>query len=117
MFKRKYMQFLNDILLSSDKVMILTKDKSFEDFIQDWVSIDATIRNLEIIGEAAKRLPADVRKQYSQVAWKKIGGLRDILIHEYFGINYNILWDIIKNKIPELNRQIKKILENAKDTQ
>lgn len=111
MSKRKYIQFLNDILSCSDKVIVLTKDKSIEDFVKDWVVVDATIRNLEIIGEAIKNLPAEVKKKNPQIEWKKFAGLRDILIHEYFGINYKILWDIVSNKIPELKEDIRKIIK------
>jgi len=69
------------------------------------------IRNLEIIGEAVKNIPSNFREECSFVEWKKISGLRDILIHEYFGIDYDILWDIVKNKIPYLDEHLKKILE------
>jgi len=111
MSERKYLQFLNDIIISSGKIIQLVGDNSFDEFINDWVKVDALVRNLEIIGEAVKHLPEEVKQKYSQVEWKKIGGLRDILIHEYFGINYNILWDIGKNKIPDLKRQIQIIIQ------
>ncbi len=112
--KRKFIHFLQDILTSSEKILFLIENKSFDKFVQDWVIIDATIRNLEIIGEAVKNLPADLKRRYPHIEWKKIAGLRDVLSHEYFGINYNILWDIVKNKIPELKEQIKKIIEELK---
>ncbi|MFH1776171.1 MAG: DUF86 domain-containing protein [Candidatus Omnitrophota bacterium] len=111
MSKRKYIQFLNDIFKSSEKIMFITKNRSFDKFVQDWVVVDATIRNLEIIGEAVKHLPVKIKKKYGDIEWKKIAGLRDILIHEYFGINCNILWDIVKNKVPELKKHIKVILQ------
>jgi uncharacterized protein with HEPN domain len=79
------------------------------------VSVDATIRNLEIICEAVKRLPDELKQKYSDVEWRKIGGLRDILIHEYFTVNYNILWDIVKRKVPNLKSQIEKILSTEKE--
>ncbi|MCM8816838.1 MAG: DUF86 domain-containing protein [Candidatus Omnitrophica bacterium] len=109
--KRKFILLLNDILKSSEKILILSKNKSRNDFIQNWILVDATIRNLEIIGEAVKILPYELKKRYPHIEWKKIAGLRDILIHEYFGINYTILWDIVKNKIPDLKEQIQKIIE------
>ncbi len=117
MSKRKYIHFLHDILTSSEKIIFLIENKSFDKFVQDWVIVDATIRNLEIIGEAVKNLPDEIKRKYPFVEWKKIAGLRDILIHEYFGVNYNILWDIVKNKIPELKNQITKIIKehNKKD--
>lgn len=112
--KRKFIHFLHDIITSSKKILILSDNKSFDEFIQDWVVVDATIRNLEIIGEAVKNLPAGLKKEYSHIEWKKIAGLRDVLAHEYFGINYNILWDIVRNKIPSLKEQIEKIVEELK---
>lgn len=112
MSKRKYIHFLNDILASSEKIISLIKNKSANDFARDWIRVDAMIRNLEIIGEAVKHLPEEVKEKHNQVEWKKISGLRDILIHEYFGVNYNILWDISKNKIPGLKRQIQIIIQD-----
>ncbi len=72
---------------------------------------DAVIRNLEIIGEAVKNVPVEVRNKFPEVDWKKIAGLRDILIHAYSGINEQILWDIVENKIPGLKKQVKVILK------
>ena len=115
MSKRKFIHFLNDILVSSEKIISLVENKSFDKFVQDWVIVDATIRNLEIIGEAVKNLPDEIKRKYPFIEWKKIAGLRDILIHEYFGVNYNILWDIVKNKIPELKVQITKIVDELKN--
>ena len=70
------------------------------------------IRNLEIIGEAVKQLPADIKRKYHKIEWKKIAGLRDILIHAYFGVDIEILWDIIKTKLPELKKETHNILNN-----
>jgi len=67
------------------------------------------IRNLEIIGEAAKNIPKEFRSKHGEIEWNKISGLRDILIHEYFGVDLDILWDIIQNKLPDLKRKISKI--------
>ncbi len=70
------------------------------------------IRNLEIIGEAVKNLPDDIKKDYPEVEWRKIAGLRDILIHAYFGVDLEVIWDIVKNKVPELKEMVRKILSN-----
>lgn len=67
---------------------------------------DAVVRNLEIIGEAVKRLPDAIRKQHSDVEWRKIAGLRDILVHAYFGVDVEIIWDVIQHKLPEFKDQI-----------
>ncbi len=73
-------------------------------------TLDAVVRNLEIIGEAAKKVPGEVRSSAPDVEWKKIAGLRDILIHEYFGIDVNIIWDVVRNKLPALEDEVRKIL-------
>lgn len=88
----------------------IPKDLSFDDFYKNLLVQDAVIRNLEIIGRAVKHLPRDVQKSYPDVEWKKIAGLRDILIHAYFRIDHDIVWDVITNKIPVLKQQILWIL-------
>ncbi|MFH0887562.1 MAG: DUF86 domain-containing protein [bacterium] len=101
--------YLDDILLASSKIEKYVKGMTPRQFRDDQLVIDAVVRNLEIIGEAVKHIPADIRKKHKGIEWKKIAGLRDILIHEYFGVDIDILWDIIKNKLPELKTAIKKI--------
>ena len=80
------------------------------DFCNDPKTIDAVIRNLEIIGEAARRLPEEIRIKYPDVGWHKIISLRNILIHEYPGIDLETIWDIIENKLLPLEKQVKEIL-------
>lgn len=111
MSKRDHSIFLKDILDSADKILRYVSGKSYGEFIEDEMLIDAVVRNLEIIGEASKNIPANMRRKYGEVEWKKIAGLRDILIHKYSAIDYEILWDIIENKIPELRNEICSILE------
>jgi len=111
---RDYRIYLKDILSSISKIDEYVGELSFQDLVKDGMRVDAVVRNLEIIGEAAKHVPEDFRKKYSFVDWRKISALRDILIHEYFGVDFDILWDIVKNKIPLLKRDVKKILELEK---
>ncbi|MDI6788100.1 MAG: DUF86 domain-containing protein [Planctomycetota bacterium] len=104
--------FLKDILASARKILNYVGSKSHKDFVRDQMMTDAVIRNLEIIGEAVKKIPANVKQKHPEIEWKKIACLRDILIHEYFGIDYDILWDIVRNKIPQLKEQILLVLKS-----
>lgn len=81
-------------------------------FLKDEVLKRAIVRSLEIIGEASKKIPADYKLKWKNVRWKDMAGMRDRLIHDYMGVNYMIVWDVIKNKIPELHNQLKEILDN-----
>ena len=86
----------------------------YEKFINDETLKRSFVRALEVIGEATKNLPDDFRQKYPQVQWKEIAGLRDILIHHYFGVDYKAIWDIVKNKIPKIKEQIENILNEIK---
>lgn len=106
---RDYRVFLDDILESINKISNYISGFTLQDFACDSKTFDAVIRNLEIIGEAIKKIPEKVRLQNPDVEWKKIGDLRNILIHEYFGVDIDIIWDVIQNKLPQLKQQIKRI--------
>lgn len=107
---RDYKVYLEDILEAIGKISRYTAGVSQEVFSRDEKTLDAVVRNLEIIGEAIKKVPGKIRSKYPEVEWKRIAGLRDILIHEYFGIDMDIIWDIVQNKLPELEKQVKQIL-------
>ena len=110
--RREYKAYLRDILEAIDKIERYTENMNFEDFSDNELIQDGVIRNLEIIGEAVKNLPDDIKKDYSEVEWRKIAGLRDILIHAYFGVDLEVIWDIVKNKVPELKEMVREILSN-----
>jgi uncharacterized protein with HEPN domain len=110
--KRDMTLFIEDILECISLIEKSFKDLNKEDFKEDRDIQDATIRRIEVIGEAVKNIPENFRKKYPKIEWKKIAGLRDILIHAYFGINLERVWDIVKYDLPELKREIKFILKS-----
>lgn len=109
--KKNLRIFLIHILDSINLIEDYNKDKTKEDF-EDSLSLqDMTIRRLEIIGEAIKNLPQEFKNNYNHIPWKKISGLRDKLIHEYSGVDIDLIWAIIVRDLPELKQNIEKILE------
>ena len=103
--------YLEDIRESCEKIFRYAKDMDFDRFIADEKTIDAVIRNLTIIGEAAKNVPDEIRKRYPEVNWRAIAGLWNVVVHEYFGVDDKILWDVVRNKIPELLSHVDHILK------
>lgn len=112
--ERDYILFIEDILACIEKIEKYTSGLSFEDFSGNEMVVDAVIRNFEIIGEAVKRIPEEVKKQYPDVAWKEAAGFRDVLIHNYFGIDLEAVWDTLKNNMPSFKEQMTKVLEGEK---
>ncbi len=102
--------YLKDILQAIKKIEKYTKGLSLAVFKQDSLIKDAVLRNLSIIGEAANHIPSSTKKSIVDIEWRKIIDLRNILIHEYFGIDDEIIWDVVENKLPELKRAITKHL-------
>lgn len=97
------------MLESMDLIREYTRGFSVNDFLANRETQDAVIRRLEIIGEAAKNMPDDIKERYSGIAWRKIAGMRDVLIHEYFGVDLNLTWKVLERDLPELERQLKEI--------
>jgi len=102
--------YLDDILISIDRIAEYIDEFVFIDFKRDYKTVDAVIRNFEIIGEAAKNLPRDFKEKYPEVPWEEMYLLRNKVSHEYFGIDYEIIWDVAVNYLPENKSQIENIL-------
>ncbi len=105
--------YLEDILRSCQRILQYTAGLTYESFINNSLVYDAVLRNIEIVGEAVKQVPTEVRKQYPEVDWRRIAGMRDIVAHHYFSIHDEIVWDIVVNKIPELTEKVELILQNS----
>jgi len=106
----EFLDYLEDILDAMEKAEIILQDVSYQKFEDDFVINFATVRALEIIGEATKRLPLDFRNQYPAVPWKDMAGMRDRIIHGYDNVNLQVVWDAVKYEIPRVKPLIQQIL-------
>ena len=111
---RDYLNYIQDILTAIDKIKRYVHDSDYDEFRADEKLVDAVVRNLEIIGEAAKNVPLEIRNKYPGIEWKKVSGFRDLLAHSYFGVDLEIVWDIVKNKLPDLGDNTASILKKNK---
>jgi uncharacterized protein with HEPN domain len=108
---RDYRLYLEDILQAIEKIEVYTASSSIQDIQKNSMLMDAVLHNLEIIGEATKHLPENLKARSPEVEWRKITGLRDIVAHEYFGISIEIVWDLLQNKLPGLHLAVVHLLE------
>jgi uncharacterized protein with HEPN domain len=113
--KRRDEAYLKDIREAMQRILTYTESLSYEAFMQDIRTQDAVIRNLEVIGEATKNLSFALRDAHSHIPWRSMAGMRDRLIHDYFGINYDIVWTVAENEVPGLLPQIERILTEMED--
>lgn len=111
MKKRDYGDFVQDILDSINDVGNFIEGMGFEEFIKDKKTVYSVVRAIEIIGEATKNVPEQIRTKYPDVPWKKMAGMRDRLVHGYFGIDHEILWETAKEDVPQLRVPLSKVLE------
>jgi len=109
---RTYRFFLEDMLLSMNRVAEYINGLSFIEFKHDYKTVDAVVRNFEVIGEASKNMPKEIKDKYPMVPWEEMYLMRNKISHEYFGIDYEILWDVASNYLPENKSQIEEILKN-----
>ena len=108
---RDQIMYVQDIAQSCEKILRFTAGLSQSDLVGDERTYDAVVRNLEIIGEAAKHVSENLRGQLPNIEWRKVAGLRDMLAHVYFGIDNDILWDVVQNKLPQLATAINVFLD------
>jgi len=113
--KRDIGDYLEDILNTIDKAENFIEGMTYEEFIKDDKTVFAVIRALEIIGEAVKNIPDDVRKSYPEIPWRDIAGMRDKVIHGYFGVRLDIVWNTVKEELPSLKPTFEKILKELED--
>lgn len=109
--KRKPDLYIADILKSVNKIEEYTKRINEEEFNKNTLIQDAILRRLEIIGEAVKNLPQEFKEQYTDIPWDRIAGMRNIVAHEYFGVNLKRVWKTLKDDIPELKEKIYRIIQ------
>ncbi|MBI4008142.1 MAG: DUF86 domain-containing protein [Planctomycetes bacterium] len=110
MSKRGDREFLCDIKEAIERIKKYIGKIDYEGFLKDFKTQDAVVRNLEIIGEAVKNLSNTLKKRHSDIEWKDIAGMRDKIIHHYFGIKWDIVWSVVKDKLPELKESVEGVL-------
>ncbi len=113
MSKRGDKEFLCDIVTAMERIKSYTGDITYDEFLQDIKTQDAVVRNIEIIGEAIKNLSINLKGKYKDVDWKGLAGMRDKIVHFYFGVKWTIVWSAIKDKLPNLEEKIKEILKEV----
>lgn len=113
--KREAGDYIEDIINAMEKSTNFIKDLSYKKFIQDDKTVFAVVRALEIIGEAVKSIPNNLRKKYPEIPWKDMAGMRDKVIHEYFGVELSLVWKTVKEEMPPLKPLFEKMLREMEE--
>ncbi len=113
--KRHYSLFVKDILDCINKIQEFVGDMDYKQFKENDLVNSAVIRKLEIIGEASKNIPDFIREKYPEIPWKDMARMRDKIIHFYFGVDYEIVWKVIKERLPELKEKIERVFEEIQE--
>jgi len=109
--ERNFLVYLNDIKDSIQWILQFTKGLTLEEFVEDRKTIDAVIRNFEIIGEASKSVPREIKEEFDAIPWREMYLMRNKISHEYFGIDYELIWDVILNELPSNLSEIERIIK------
>jgi len=112
---RRDPNYLDDICEAMQRIQRYTASLTYESFLRETIVQDAVVRNLTIIGEAAKRVSAGLRRTHPEIPWRNMAGMRDRLTHDYFGINYDIVWTVAESEVPALLPQLERLLAEASD--
>ncbi len=110
--ERHFKLYLEDIHLSMTRILEYVDGKDFTKFKQSYMVVDAVVRNFEIIGEASKNIPDQVKEKYPEIPWRKMYGLRNLISHKYFGVDYEMIWEIITTDLPKNIKDMEEILKS-----